>query len=382
MSRRHPCRGVSKSRRHPDTNAAVSSWASRYPCLANRPHGNPTSKKARYTRPTPNCDDIEVEISARTMTKRRSAELNHKVNKVLYGEAVALGSKDERHELREIAHQAAEELRAAMEASVNGSASRNGEDVHEIADAATSRVDAAVANLDMNDAEAWPALGSLESANGYLNRTRANSWELVSPGHVATTDLGVDTDADTNAVAGTSTGVGGDVDVGAVGSVEPWEVVKEDTDGIALVIEEAEEDADWVLTSDADAGLESDSANESNPSDDESKPSSVVMVAPCSYLQALKLSTAALPEHPRTSERAAMRAARMAHSRRQRARGNRAASCTAGLPEDQEALSDYAALKDTHNHATRSRKSKQSMANRERRIAAKSGLRSGGPGGD
>mmetsp|Transcript_6754 Transcript_6754/g.12069 ORF Transcript_6754/g.12069 Transcript_6754/m.12069 type:complete len:289 (+) Transcript_6754:757-1623(+) len=288
-----------------------------------------------------------------------------------------------------------------MEASVNGSASRNGEDVHEIADAATSRVDAAVANLDMNDAEAWPALGSLESANGYLNRTRANSWELVSPGHVATTDLGVDTDADTNAVAGTSTGVGGDVDVGAVGSVEPWEVVKEDTDGIALVIEEAEEDADWVLTSDADAGLESDSANESNPSDDESKPSSVVMVcmgpnkkevalltqtprqvAPCSYLQALKLSTAALPEHPRTSERAAMRAARMAHSRRQRARGNRAASCTAGLPEDQEALSDYAALKDTHNHATRSRKSKQSMANRERRIAAKSGLRSGGPGGD
>ena len=132
-------------------------------------------------------------------------------------------------------------------------------------------------------------------------------------------------------------------------------MVDEDEDGMAPRHDEAEEE-DWILTSDGD----SDSG--------ESVPSSVVVVPPSTYLQALKLSAAALPEHPRAGGRVEVRAATRPLRRQPQGKGRKFAGSEATNAEGE---GDYDAQKDIQNHVTRSRKSKQSIANRARRLAAK-----------
>ena len=91
------------------------------------------------------------------------------------------------------------------------------------------------------------------------------------------------------------------------------------------------------------------------------------MVPPSTYRQALGLTTT-LPAHPRATN--------VARSFASRDRKPRREAVVVAEDSDEEVMwGDYDSQKSTHNHVVRSRKSKQGMESRSRRILAKAAAR-------
>jgi len=218
-----------------------------------------------------------------------------------------------------------------------------------------------------DNAEAWPALGGAQVATS--ERVQLNSWEVV-----ASRDGDAHDDGDGNGNGegeGEGKGEGGEAaaaEAEAGVKVEAWEMVDED---------DGEEGWEMTDASDADADADTDLGAkfdaDANSDDDgaESTASSVVMVPPSTYLQALKLSTS-VPDHSATLPENPC----VAPARRQRVRGTaEAVAATAAASYEAGVIDDHTAQKDTHNHATRTRKSKQSAAKRLHRLAKKAEAR-------
>jgi len=218
-----------------------------------------------------------------------------------------------------------------------------------------------------DNAEAWPALGGAQVATS--ERVQLNSWEVVTSR---------DDDANGGGDGNFGEGEGKEGEAAAAEAevvgveVEAWEMVNEDDGG----------EEGWEMTdasdADADAGtdLVANLDADANSDDDgaESTESSVVMVPPSTYLQALKLSTS-VPEHSaRLPENPCVAPARRQRADRARGRAEAMAATVAATHEG-GVIDDHTAQKDTHNHATRTRKSKQSAAKRLKRLAKKAEAR-------
>mmetsp|Transcript_25327 Transcript_25327/g.58926 ORF Transcript_25327/g.58926 Transcript_25327/m.58926 type:complete len:356 (-) Transcript_25327:1074-2141(-) len=207
-------------------------------------------------RPQPNCEDIDIEMSATTGSRKDPSGGARKRNygrargqsKVgIQGKGGDIGKRSEYvsqedRDLRSIAELAAQELKAALATHQPGPCTDDGGvNASTITNEATN-ITATNDVFDREDAEAWPVLvGSNTSTRSCsrggvcaIDRVRANSWEFVLTGD----------DGAASRVAAVSAGAGGAVDGGVDGSAEAWEMVD---DGESTGHEDQDEEM-WLMT--------------------------------------------------------------------------------------------------------------------------------------